>query len=287
MQPMKHLSGLREIADQYDAIYCDVWGVLHNGRKAFAAASEALVAFRKLGGRVILLTNAPVPKEQVLRYFEPLGVSDKAYDDCVSSGDATRFLLQKYQGKKVWILGIDEGWEHDRYLYEGLDITLTQKPEEADIGLLVGLRDPRQDHPNDYKEEFSALAQTRLNLICANPDIQVRIGDRLYWCAGALAKIYEQEGGSVLYPGKPHPAIYDHAYSKLETLGLTPSVSRILAIGDGPDTDIRGANAQALDVLYVGTGLAEHSQADFLVEAERIMTEKHVHSNYAQAYLKW
>lgn len=282
------LAHLQSIADSYDAILCDVWGVIHNGRAAFAPACEALVNFRKLSGRrVILITNAPVPKAQVLRYFAPLGVPDDAFDECVSSGDATRALLAKHQGRKIWRIGADEGWEHDRFLYEGLDLEFVDTPQEADLGLLIGLRDQANDHPDAYHDELRELAKTGLELVCANPDLQVRIGDRLHWCAGALAQIYEQYGGGVTYPGKPHAAIYDLAFDKLKGLGSVPAKSRVLAIGDGPITDLKGANREGLDALYVGTGLANHTSADFISGVAALLDENEVSARYAQPMLSW
>ena len=281
------LEHLEDVAGGYDAILCDVWGVIHNGRKAFAPACEALTAFRASGGKVCLLTNAPVPKAQVVRYFEPLGVPDTAFDDCVSSGDATRALLARYSGKRLWRLGADEGWEHDRFLYQGLDLTFVDDPAEADLGLIVGLRDQiGGEHPDGYRKELADISKLGLELVCANPDIQVRIGDRLHWCGGALARIYEHEGGKVIYPGKPHGAIYALAYQRLEPLGVTDT-SRILAIGDGPVTDLKGANREGLDALYVGTGLAAYQGGDFAIEAEQVLSENQVQARYAQPVLTW
>ncbi|MEL7452709.1 MAG: TIGR01459 family HAD-type hydrolase [Pseudomonadota bacterium] len=281
------LPGLGDIADRYGAILCDVWGVIHNGRSAFPDACKALVKFRAGGGRVILLTNAPVPKAQVIRYFEPLGVPGEAFDDCVSSGDATRDLLARNADKAIWRIGADEGWEHDRYLYDGLDLTFADDPGAAQLGLIIGLRDQVKDHPDDYRSELEAVAKTGLPLVCANPDIQVRIGDKLHWCAGALARIYSAAGGPVVYPGKPHSAIYDLAREKLSALGDLPPVERILAVGDGPVTDIAGANAEGFDALYVGTGLALHENGDFAKGAASLLQENNVHAKYAQPGLAW
>lgn len=284
---MQLLSGLGAIADQYDAILCDVWGVLHNGRAAFEPACEALTRFRAGGGRVVLLTNAPVPSQQVIDYMAPLNVPGEAYDGCVSSGDATRAVLTAYAGKKVWRLGTDEGWEHDRFLYEGLALDFVEAPEAADIGLLIGLRDLRNDHPDDYHSELAELARSGLELICANPDIQVRIGNRLHWCAGALGQIYEQVGGAVIYPGKPHSAIYDLARARVAALSDMGRPLRFLAIGDSPATDMLGANRQGMDGLYVGTGLAEHGTGDFLAQVQPLLDKTGARAKYAQPALVW
>lgn len=286
---MKVLSGLRHVSSDYDAILCDVWGVVHNGRAAFAPACEALVNFREAGGRVVLITNAPVPSQQVLDYMKPLKIPAEAFDACVSSGDATRQVLAQNADKALWTLGNDSDWEHDRYLYDGLNLNIVDTPERAGIGLLIGMRDMANDHPEDYRDELSQIAKTGLNLVCANPDIQVRIGDELHWCAGALAQVYEQEGGQVIYPGKPHDAIYDLAFTKLAALGVSVDKARTLAIGDSPKTDMRGAAAQGMDGLYVGTGLAAHSSQSEAFEAEvrTLLAEHGVSATYAQLGLIW
>lgn len=278
-------TGLADIADRYDTILCDVWGVLHNGRSVFEGACQALVAFRRKGGRVVLITNAPVPKAQVVRYFEPLGVPAEAFDDCVSSGDATRAELVRRSDHKVWRLGADEGWEHDRFLYEGLDIDFTA-PEAADLLLCIGLRDQERDEPEDYREELRIGVARGIPMLCANPDQKVRIGGRLHWCAGALATIYEELGGAVVYPGKPHAAIYDAARDRLEVIGGVTDKSRMLAIGDSPATDMRGARLQGIDSFYTGTGLKEHGE-HFEQEIAALLQEYGETATYAMPALKW
>lgn len=279
------LTGLSSVAHKYDSILCDVWGVIHNGRHAFDEACKALVAFREQGGRVVLITNAPVPKAQVIRYFEPLGVPGEAFDDCVSSGDATRSELVRHADSKVWRLGADEGWEHDRFLYEGLDIEFTD-PDAADLLLCIGLRDQVDDEPEDYREELKVGVDRGIPMLCANPDQKVRIGGKLFWCAGALATIYEDLGGTVIYPGKPHDAIYDAARDRIEAIGGNIDKSRTLAIGDSPATDLRGARLQGMDSFYTGTGLKEHGE-DFETEIIALLTEYGETATYAMPALKW
>ncbi|CAN0280529.1 unnamed protein product, partial [Chrysoparadoxa australica] len=171
-------SGLYSIAERYDAILCDVWGVIHNGRYAFDEACEALVRFRDQGGAVCLITNAPVPKAQVLRYFDPLGVPPEAFDDCVSSGDATRNLLSERIGEVFWRMGADEGFEHDRFLYEGLNLQFGEA-DSSDTILCIGMDDQVNDDPEDYRGILSQAADRGLDMICANPDIKVRVGEQL------------------------------------------------------------------------------------------------------------
>ena len=276
-------AGLAGLADRYDTILCDVWGVIHNGRAAFTEACDALVRFRQQGGQVSLITNAPVPEAQVVRYFEPLGVPSEAFDLCVSSGDATRAELAARSDMSVWRMGGDEGWEHDRFLYDGLGLTFIDD-DGADLLLCIGLRDQVNDQPEDYREELSRAVAKDIPMLWANPDKQVRVGGRLYWCAGALADIYEDLGGQVIYPGKPYAPIYQLAVARLTALKAAPK--RILCIGDSPATDVRGARLQGYHSLYVGTGLKQHG-ADFEAEVTDLLGEYGEQATYAMTGLRW
>ncbi len=276
-------AGLAGIASRYDTILCDVWGVIHNGRAAFAEACEALVKFRAGGGQVSLITNAPVPEAQVVRYFEPLGVPMDAFDLCVSSGDATRAELAARPDMSVWRMGGDEGWEHDRFLYEGLGHRFIDN-DKADLLLCIGLRDQVNDQPEDYRAELAAAVAKGIPMLCANPDKQVRVGGKLYWCAGALAAIYEDLGGQVIYPGKPYAPIYQLAIQRLTALNRAPQ--RILCIGDSPATDVRGARQQGFDSLYVGTGLKQHG-ANFQAEVTDLLADYGEQATFAMTGLRW
>ncbi len=276
-------AGLSGLANRYDTILCDVWGVIHNGRAAFTEACDALVKFRAQGGQVSLITNAPVPEAQVVRYFEPLGVPKTAFDLCVSSGDATRAELAAQPDRTVWRMGGDEGWEHDRFLYDGIGLTFIDN-DTADLLLCIGLRDQVNDQPEDYRAELARAVAKGVPMLCANPDKQVRVGGKLYWCAGALASIYEDLGGQVIYPGKPYAPIYQLAIARLTARGTRPE--RILCIGDSPATDVRGARMQGFDSLYVGTGLKQHG-ADFEAEVTDLLADYGEQATYAMTGLRW
>ncbi len=251
------VAGLGELAGGYDAALCDVWGVLHNGREAFRAASDALVEFRRGGGVVVLLTNAPRPnppiREQVLR----LGVSPDAFDAIVTSGDVTVRLI----AERIELPVRHIGPERDLSLFEEAARQAGAQPrltgaEEAAYALCTGLFDDETETPEDYRERLSAMAARKLPFICANPDLIVHRGSKTIFCAGALAKLYGEVGGEPIYAGKPHAPIYRVALAAAESaLGRTLSVSRTLAIGDGMRTDIAGAAAQGLDTLFVSAGI--------------------------------
>jgi HAD superfamily hydrolase (TIGR01459 family) len=245
------IQGLSELAGRYDVLLCDVWGVIHNGRESFPEACAALARFRAERGPVILISNAPRPSAPILDQLDGLGVPRTAWSKVVTSGDATRTLLAERAPGPVWKLGPERDWP----LYEGLDL---QEAELADAAFIcaTGPFDDERDEPEDYRAAFVGAVGRGLEFICANPDIVVQRGDKLIYCAGALAQLYESLGGRVIMAGKPYPAIYDLALGEAQAqLGRPLERARVLCVGDGLPTDIRGANAQALDVLFIANGI--------------------------------
>ncbi len=249
------IASLAEISDAYDAILCDVWGVLHDGRSAFRPASDALVAYRKRGGVVAALTNAPRPHPPVLAQMLRLGVAPEALDAVVTSGDATLALMEGYGNAPVHTIG----HERDMSLFDALAARtgLTPPrvgPHEATYVLCTGLEHDDRETPADYAPRLAALAARQLPFVCANPDIVIHRGADLVYCAGALGRDYAALGGRVTYAGKPHAPVYHAAKAVLtRTLGHPPQ--RILAIGDGFPTDVRGAAGLGIDVLFVAGGI--------------------------------
>ncbi|XYK82324.1 MAG: TIGR01459 family HAD-type hydrolase [Labrenzia sp.] len=247
------VDGLHALAPQYKGILCDVWGVLHNGVSAFEEAHIALRRFREeTGGHVVLITNAPRPAKYVAEMLTSMGVPEEAYDSIVSSGDVTREVLEAQGSKTLLHIGPDR----DQPLYHNLEATFTSVDEDADAISCTGFRDDETETPDDYRERLEKLAARNLLMICANPDIVVERGDRLVWCAGALARLYEDLGGEVAILGKPHTPIYEAGLRRLaEHAGQTIAKEDVLAIGDGLPTDIRGAVSQDIDVLFITAGI--------------------------------
>lgn len=226
---------------------CDVWGVLHNGHEAQPAAAHALARFRKERGRVVLLSNAPRPKRDLEEQFRRYGVPTDCYDAIVTSGIATRLdLAERSKARQLNMFHL--GPERDRGIFEGLDIALVGI-DAAEIVLDSGLFDDDRETPEDYRDRLAAMRARDLLMLCANPDWVVQRGGKLIWCAGALADHYEKLGGRVIYYGKPMRPIYDLVRAS------APGSRRMLAIGDGLRTDIKGANAAGLDALFIADGV--------------------------------
>ena len=246
------IGGLGDIAGRYDVVLSDVWGVIHNGRESFPAACEALSRFGQDHGPVVLISNAPRRSQDVLSQLDGLGVPRSAWSHFITSGDATRELLRELSPGPAWTLGP----ERDLTLYADLDLTMTDGPEGAAFISCTGPYDDERETPEDYRERFIAAASRDLEMICANPDIVVQRGDKLIYCAGALAELYEALGGRVRMAGKPHAPIYELCLARAERiLGRPVDRSRVLCIGDAVATDVRGANQQGLDILFIARGI--------------------------------
>ncbi|NHB76534.1 TIGR01459 family HAD-type hydrolase [Rhodobacter calidifons] len=255
------IRSLSDLTGRYDAVFCDLWGCLHNGQTAYPAAVSALQAFRSTGGRVVLLTNAPRPKSSVIRQLDGLGVPRDAYDLVVTSGDAAQMgMLSGAVGRRVHHIGAPKDevfftdFAEDLAAYAATQPPITRVPlRDAEGIVCTGLRDDLTETPDDYRASLLLGKTLGLPMLCANPDIIVDMGDKRLYCAGALAKAYEDMGGTALYFGKPHPPIYDLARRRLAETGLTDA--QILCIGDGIFTDIQGGIGEGLDTLFITGGL--------------------------------
>ena len=252
------INSLAEISERYDALFCDLWGCVHDGLRAFPAAVEALRAFKAQGGTVVLVTNAPRPRASVAKQLDRLGVPADCWDVIATSGDSARAaMFEGVVGQKVWHIGEP----HDAPFFEKMK--LLENPVEiekveldaAEGIVCTGPFDPMAD-PAVMRPQF-LLAKTKgLKLLCANPDIVVDRGETREWCAGALAQLYTEMGGESLYFGKPHPPIYDLARRRLQQIGRPVPDERILAVGDGIATDVLGGMGENLDTLFISGGLA-------------------------------
>jgi HAD superfamily hydrolase (TIGR01459 family) len=254
MTTLRFVERLRDLVDGVEVVLSDIWGVVHNGLESFPEACAALRSYRSQGGTVILITNAPRPADSVQRQVRKLGVADDTYDAIVSSGDLTRHYVADHPGRKVFWLGP----ERDNSIYRGLDPVLAPL-EEADYIVCTGLLDDETESAEDYREMMQKARERKLTLICANPDIVVERGDRLIYCAGAIAELYRELGGEVIFYGKPHRPIYERAMAlALERRGHAVGLDRVLAIGDSVRTDLAGAHGFGIDCLFVTRGI--HSE---------------------------
>ena len=239
--------GLRQLAPAYDAVLCDLWGVVHDGIRPHAAAGQALAHFRAGGGRVVFVSNFPRPAPELATFLAAMGVRPDSFDAIVSSGDVTLELIRARGDRPLHHIGP----ERDAALFDGLDAVRRVSLAEASYVVCTGLVHLETQTPDDYAATLDEIARRQLEMVCANPDLTVHRGEARLWCAGALAAGLVARGGSVVHAGKPHAAIYERA---LSLLAPTPR-ARILAIGDAFATDVAGGVRAGLDTLLVTRGL--------------------------------
>lgn len=245
------LTSCAELLAAYDALIVDVWGVVHDGRRAYAAAGDALVRFRAAGGAVVLLSNSPMPSSAVIHVLDEKGVRRDVADAIVTSGDVTLAHVRDAGYRRVHHIGPPR----DLVLFQGLDVERVGL-DDAQAILCTGLIDDVNETGETYRPLLERALGRGLPFVCANPDLIVDVGGVLLPCAGTLAALYETMGGAVYWAGKPYPAAYTAALARLESLtGRRPAPARLLAIGDALRTDIAGAARAGLDALFIAQGI--------------------------------
>ena len=251
-----------EIAGQYDAVFCDVWGCVHNGIEPIASAGDALTRYALSGGKIVLITNSPRAREAVERQIDRIGVPRTAWHTIATSGDAARYAMFRGDvGRTVYHIGPESGLEFFKPLRprpESADLIELVSLNEAEGIVCTGLADDENESPQDYADQLQVGVERGLTLLCANPDIIVDRGNKRVFCAGALSQLYAELGGATLLFGKPRRTIYDLAREQLSEILPGIDDSRLICIGDGITTDIKGAAARGLDSLFVSGGLARH-----------------------------
>lgn len=237
---------LSALADDYDVLFCDVWGVLHGGRAAFPWAIDALRRFRAKGGRVIMVSNSPRPGAPLARQLVQLYATPAdCFDAVVSAGDVMVDALRARPGP--WHL---EGPESDVAIFQGLDVTFG--PLEGARGVVMTqLKDGTRETAETYRPMLERMLAEGQTFVCGNADRVVVHGGKRFVCPGAVADLHEALGGDVVWCGKPHAPIYDLAFARIPGVDR----ARVLAIGDGLATDIAGASGQDIDVVFVTGGI--------------------------------
>ena len=278
MADFQPIAGLAQISDRYDAVLCDIWGVVHNGRAAFDGAVEALERFRAEVGPVVLVSNSPRPSVAIPQQFVSVGIDEVFYDAIVTSGDATIDELARRAPGPAFKIGPDR----DDRIYEGLEMSFADLDDAAFISC-TGLFDDSTESPDDYRELLMEGVQRDLPMVCANPDVTVKVDGRTIYCGGALAELYAELGGEVVYSGKPHPPIYRLSRAWMEEVtGYVPPAERILFIGDNIFTDLVGAAREGFGSLYIQDGL--HGRGD---ELAAVLKKHGIRADYTARRLVW
>jgi len=279
------LDGLRDIAAQYDGYVLDLWGVLFDGTRPTPHALATLAELRRLGKRTLILSNAPRRAHLVERRMNEIGIPKGLYDHVHSSGEETWQHLSKRDDDFYAALGTacyHIGPVRDDNMVEGVGLRRVASVEDADFILNTG--PGGEEKLADFEPMLQAARRRDLKMVCANPDLVVAYGDKLFLCGGAIAQRYEELGGTVRWHGKPLPDVYETAF---KLLGIADK-RRILAVGDSIRTDIAGANAAGIDSLFVATGI--HAEELSAIEPARLAAAFGTHGENPTAvidYFRW
>jgi len=282
------LKGISEISDKFDVYFIDLWGVIHNGVQCYPEALKVLEKLKEQNKKIVLISNAPRPAAVVKVFLETIGLKSSCYDFLVTSGDITREYISLNSSKKNFY---HLGPTRDIDLFKDLNVTLTSKEECEEI-ICTGLVSDEEEKLQDYKTLLDFFLNKKIPLICANPDEVVARGEKIVFCAGALANQYKQEGGVVRYFGKPYSEIYSFALKKIRAHKDFKDKKEIntLVIGDNIKTDIKGANLSNLDSVLILNGIYKDFFRDGTVNFDQLKDSvnlKDVKINYFQEELAW
>jgi len=263
--------GLKSIVDSYDLFFIDLWGVVHNGIKLYDQSIEVLDNLSKSKKDFILLTNAPRPNENVVNFLKKIGLNKHLKNVFTSGEAAKKYLVSELDKQKFFHIGPPRDYD----LFENVKKNNVLNINDADYFLCTGLFDNCESDLNYYKNLLSNHISKKM--ICTNPDLIVDRGDKREYCAGSVAKSFEEIKGKVIYFGKPHPPVYNQSINVIN--------KKVLCIGDNLNTDIKGANVQKFDSLLITNGI--HRQEILEIELNQVLKKYGVHVDYIQKNLKW
>ena len=264
-----YIDKFSEISDNYQVLICDLWGCLHDGKVSFEKALQALKTFRENNGLIVLVTNAPRSQYSVEKQINKLGINKSHYDLLLTSGELTSELLGTNHKNKIksFHIGITNNhsvFENIKRYNKTLEIEIVTLAD-AEIIVCTEPFNPVSDTLDNYNDILSEGVKRGLPFVCSNPDLVVDIGDKRELCAGSIAERYESLGGQTSYLGKPHSTIYEKVYQFVSTK-IELEKNKFLCVGDGINTDIKGAGFESLDSLLIIGGLLRN---DFLIKRNR------------------
>ena len=264
-------NGLRSKINSYELFFIDIWGVIHNGLQIFEDSIEVLENLKKNNKEFVLLTNAPRPNSTVIDFLKKMGLK-KFYKDVYTSGEASlKYLMENFLNAKFYHIGPPRDFD----LFKRFEQNKVSNINQADYFICTGLFEDHETKLEYYKDLLKKFSNKKF--VCTNPDLIVDRGDVREFCAGSVAKIFEEIGGKVIYFGKPYPPVYN--------LSANINGKNVLCIGDNMNTDIKGANIQNFDNLLITSGIHKKELSSFNIDK---LEEKYgVSVNYTQTKLKW
>ena len=243
------IDSLLEIAGRFDAIVLDQWGVLHDGTTAYPGAVSVVEALKNRGGKLAVLSNSGRRAAPNTARISRLGFRADLFDTVMTSGEALwrDMSAGRIDARRLCpierVVGDASEWA------DGLDVSLTDDPDDADAILLMGL--PDNAPSGAFAGVLDRAMSRKLPVLCTNPDRAApRAGGVMVASPGALAHAHADRGGDVRFYGKPHRSVFRAIE---DALGATPD--RLLMVGDSLEHDIAGAAAAGWSAAFVRGGL--------------------------------
>jgi len=263
--------GLRSKLNNYDLFYIDIWGVIHNGLQIFQDSIEVLQNLKKNNKEFVLLTNAPRPNSTVIDFLKKMGLKE-FYENIYTSGEASlKYLIENFMNLKFYHIGPSRDFD----LFKRFEQNKVIDIEKADYFICTGLFKNNETNLQYYKDLLKKFSEKKF--VCTNPDLIVDRGHIREYCAGSIAKLFEEIGGKVIYFGKPYPPVYN--------LSANINGKNVLCIGDNMNTDIKGANIQKFDNLLITSGIHKEELNNY--DIKKLEKKYGVKVNYFQTKLKW
>ncbi len=263
--------GLRSIVSEFDLLFIDIWGVIHNGVELYKDSIDVLDKLEEIKKNYILLTNAPRPNSKVQNFLMKMGLDEKKCQNVFTSGEASlNHLNSKWKNYKFYHIGPPRDFD----LFKLFEKNKVNKIENSDFLLCTGLFDEQTENLDFYKKLFES--KTNIRMICTNPDLVVDRGEKREYCAGSIARIFENFGGKVDYFGKPYSLVYNQSTNTKN--------KKILCIGDNLNTDIKGANIQNYSSLFISGGIHKNEISG---DVQSLLKKYNVTTNFIQSKLKW
>ena len=260
--------GLAELLGWYDAFLVDQFGVLLDGSGVYDHARGVLDELYARAKKVLLVSNSGKRSAANVARLARFGFSRATFLDVLSSGEVAHGAIERRIGRelrsgaKTWV----ETSDASHRPLDGLDLTEVETPGEAELIWIAGCR-PQHHSLEEYRRMLAPAAARGTPAICANPDMTMLTSEGKAFGAGAVARAYEELGGSVEWFGKPYPAIYEEAMRRLRGIER----ARVLAVGDSPAHDILGGARAGLATALVRTGVhAQESEAELLARCAAV-----------------
>lgn len=252
MKMIKPVVNFSKIIGDYDTIIVGFRGVLYDGAAIKEEAVSALLNCKKLGKKIILLTNSPMRVSDIVKFLDKKRVPLDIWDAIVTAGEIVHYKLKAQKGnfgvigKKYYCIGSKK----DKSIFNGLDYEEVTNITHADFIYMSEVA-IANDIVEDYIPVLEYAASLSLPLLCVGNDTSSYLDGQICLAPGSIAEQYAVIGGRIITEGKPDPNVLLYSLDGIENVDK----NRTLLIGDNLSTDIKGANLVGISGMLISKGI--------------------------------